>query len=101
MASVNMFWRTLPDTWVNNTLPFVRHTGPALSLCHRNHTPNLPKDFKELAYLVSSINSMPYFDGCIVPTPQTRLKWSPITSTLSACSTCRPGSRSVFGSAPS
>eukprot|EP00961_Rhodomonas_salina_P135577 1824177-Rhodomonas_salina.1 len=20
---------------------------------------------------------MPYFDGCIVPTPQTRLKWSP------------------------
>lgn len=77
MASVNMFWRTVSEDCLNTMLPFTRNTGPCLSICRRNHTPNLPEDFKELAYLVSCVNSMPNYDGCIVPTPETRLKWSP------------------------
>jgi hypothetical protein len=46
MASVNMHWRTVPAGWVNEVLPCARHTGPCLSICRRNHTPNLPEDFK-------------------------------------------------------
>eukprot|EP00961_Rhodomonas_salina_P110246 1483800-Rhodomonas_salina.1 len=76
MNSVSRSWRTVRETWVNETLPCTRNTGPCLSICRKNHTPNMPEDFKELAYLVCAVNSMPTFDGCIVPTPDTRLKWS-------------------------
>lgn len=76
MASVSMNWRTLPAHWVNCSLPFARNTGPCLTLCRRNHTPNPPDDFRELAYLVAAVNTLPNYDGCIVPTPETRLKWN-------------------------
>eukprot|EP00961_Rhodomonas_salina_P293619 3933901-Rhodomonas_salina.1 len=76
MASASMCWRTVQDTWVDGVLPCARNTGPCLSICRQNHTPNMPDDFKEMAYLVACVNCMPSLNGCAVPTPDTRLKWS-------------------------
>ena len=75
MASVEMVWRTVGAEWLNSMRAFW-NTGPCLQLCRRNHTPNLPEDFRDFAYLVNCINSLPNYDGCVVPTDETRLKWN-------------------------
>lgn len=76
MCATAACWRVVDSDWINKRLPFARNTGPCVSFCRKNHTPNIPDDFKQLAYFVSCINGMPNYDECIVPTENTILKWS-------------------------
>ena len=39
--------------------------------------PDVNLTLQELAFLVSCVNAMSNYDGCIVPTASAQLKWSP------------------------